>query len=118
MAFRPTLRRNPSSNDCHVCIRMDERKPCLQTGDSALCLLCNRVYCERHKGKEDDVCEINHVKYYTKHQGLSGVFPSMERRGEQLQEKGDKVDKEEVSKTENGDEERGDPYYEKPNVDV
>ena len=66
---------------------MAERKQYhVQEGGSALCLLCNKLYCERHKGGEDDVCEINHATYYMKRPDRSGIFPSMEKRKGQIQE--------------------------------
>ena len=70
---------------------MAARKLVRQTGDSAVCLLCDRPYCQLHKAKEEDgVCEINHQTYYAKHPGESGIFPSLERRREQLGEDGER----------------------------
>ena len=67
---------------------MDERKPTTQKGDSALCLLCNRLYCELHKGTEEDVCEINHATYNRNHQLLRGtIFPNLLATREKLGEK-------------------------------
>lgn len=94
MAFRPTLHHDPSSEpDCYVCRRMNSRKPTIQVGGSATCLLCNKVFCERHKGKEEGVCETNHVSYYRNHPLRWGtISPSLEARKDTLGERGSLVD--------------------------
>ncbi|PYH55236.1 uncharacterized protein BO96DRAFT_79749 [Aspergillus niger CBS 101883] len=57
-----------SSGSCHIHDRMRLRKPHLQdTLPIQLCVLCNRSFCAAHKGKEDNVCEINHETYYRNH---------------------------------------------------
>ena len=44
------------------------RKPYLKdTLPTKLCLLCDRPFCVDHKGKQEGVCEINHVAYYRNH---------------------------------------------------
>ena len=68
---------------------MNERRPTTHKGDCARCLLCNRLYCERHKGKELDVCEIDHFTYWSKSRhhrehGPNKVFASMEERRKTL----------------------------------
>ncbi|KAL8917614.1 MAG: hypothetical protein Q9208_007842 [Pyrenodesmia sp. 3 TL-2023] len=78
--FRPTITRQPSIIDCHVCERMAKSKVHHQVGDCAVCLLCDRPYCERHKGEEVDVCEINHSTYYRRHYKPGRIFPSMDAR--------------------------------------
>jgi hypothetical protein len=87
--FRPTFPRSYSDPDCHICERMAETKSITQEGDAALCLLCDRLYCEKYKGKEEGVCEINHLTYYRKHYGPRRIFRSLEHRREVLgEEKG------------------------------
>ncbi|KAJ5279339.1 hypothetical protein N7478_004711 [Penicillium angulare] len=50
---------------CHVHNGMREAKPYLEDNlPNQLCLLCTRAFCVDHKGKEDGVCEINHVTCY------------------------------------------------------
>lgn len=82
MPFRPTLHRNYFSEpNCHVCSSMSKRKYHVQKGDAALCLLCDRPYCEAHKGEEEDVCEVNHFTYYRKHPAFHGrIFSSLAAR--------------------------------------
>ena len=87
--FRPTISRAWSEPDCHVCKRMAETKRHSQEGGCAVCLLCNRPFCERHKGEEVDVCEINHFTYFRNHQhllysGTRNIFPTMKSRWEAL----------------------------------
>ncbi|PVH70652.1 hypothetical protein DL98DRAFT_521501 [Cadophora sp. DSE1049] len=44
------------------------KKPHLKDNPpTQLCLLCDRAFCVDHKGKEEDVCEINHETYYRNH---------------------------------------------------
>lgn len=44
------------------------RKPHLKDNlPTQLYLLCDRAFCVDHKGKEEDVCEINHEIYYCNH---------------------------------------------------
>ena len=47
------------------------------------CVLCSRDFCKAHNSKDESVCEINHQTYYTKHQQIAGIFPSLEARNEQ-----------------------------------
>lgn len=82
--FRPTITRQPSIIDCHICTSMAETKVHDQVGDCAVCLLCDRPYCERHKGEEMDVCEINHNTYYRRHYKPGRIFPSMDNRRKAL----------------------------------
>jgi len=63
---------------------MAEIKSNTQVGGVALCLLCDRLYCERHKGKEDGVCEINHMTYYRAHYSPKRFFRTLEHRREVL----------------------------------
>ncbi|KAL3473604.1 hypothetical protein BJX99DRAFT_233193 [Aspergillus californicus] len=52
---------------------MRERKPYLRDKlPTQLCVLCNRSFCVDHKGKEDGVCEINHLSYYRNHPAAQG----------------------------------------------
>jgi hypothetical protein len=47
------------------------RNPHLQDKfPTKICHLCGRPFCDDHKGKEDDVCEINHETYYRNHPEL------------------------------------------------
>ena len=42
------------------------------------CLLCDRNFCEKHKGKEEGVCEIYHETYYRKHHPQTpAIFPNL-----------------------------------------
>ncbi|KAL7808737.1 hypothetical protein V8C44DRAFT_335230 [Trichoderma aethiopicum] len=53
---------------CHVHKSMRVRKPHLQDKPPVmLCLLCDRPFCDEHKGKQYGVCEVNHVTYYRNH---------------------------------------------------
>jgi len=71
--------------DCYVCIQMIEHKPqWAQDGPSKLCLLCDNLFCAKHKGKDEGVCEINHETYYRRldHRELHApveVFPTLEK---------------------------------------
>lgn len=57
-----------STRTCHVHDKMRLRKPHLKESlPIKLCLLCDRAFCVDHKGKEEGVCEINHVTYYRNH---------------------------------------------------
>lgn len=82
---------DPSIN-CYVCSRMRQRKPeWKQAGLSRICLLCNNPFCDKHKGKDDGVCEINHVTYCGKqeHKDLHApvkIFKSLDARREALGE--------------------------------
>ncbi|KAL2068380.1 hypothetical protein VTL71DRAFT_16478 [Oculimacula yallundae] len=58
---------------CHVCEKMAERKIWKQKGPASECYLCARFYCAAHKGKETNVCEINHRTYYYNHPRLQTV---------------------------------------------
>ena len=72
--------------DCHICVRMNRRKPAWkQITPSKMCILCVREYCSMHAapGNEvrgHDVCEINHETYYRKHRHrwIEGVFATLE----------------------------------------
>ena len=72
---------------CFICDRMRTRNPA-RHGDLAtkgsvmICLLCNRQFCESHKGKADTVCEINHLTYFRKHPTLDAVYPTLAARHE------------------------------------
>ncbi len=46
----------------------------------------DRLYCEKHKGKEEGVCEVNYLTYYRKHCGPRRIFRSREHRREVLGE--------------------------------
>ena len=66
----------------------------MQLGGSATCLLCNKKFCERHKGKEEGVCETNHVSYYRNHPLRWGtIFSSLEARENEMEKSGSLVSK-------------------------
>ncbi|KAF7946856.1 uncharacterized protein EAE97_004105 [Botrytis byssoidea] len=48
------------------------------------CLLCNRIFCARHKAVENNtVCQIDHRSYYRTHQEFHDtgtIFRNMEHR--------------------------------------
>ena len=57
----------------------------MQPGDAPQkCLLCNRNFCEKHKGTDEGVCEVNHGTYYQRHHRLPNVYPTLEARAEAL----------------------------------
>ena len=79
-----------SKMNCYVCVQAVQRKPELkQEGPSKTCLLCNNPYCQKHKGKDEGVCEIGHVNYYenpenrARHSPVE-IFPSLEARKEKM----------------------------------
>ena len=67
---------------CFICDRMQTRNPTkhgeLATkGSISTCLLCNRKFCESHKGGSDGTCEINHATYYKNHPNLDDIYPTL-----------------------------------------
>ena len=42
-----------------------------------MCLLCARPHCEIHKGKEESICEINHVTYFNSHRDFKDIYPGI-----------------------------------------
>jgi hypothetical protein len=72
--------------ECFVCERMRERKPVKSEGILQTCLLCDRDFCEMHKGAELQVCEINHISYYRNHPQLHhGIYPDLAARNSAVQ---------------------------------
>jgi hypothetical protein len=72
--------------ECFVCERMRERKPVKSEGILQTCLLCDRDFCEMHKGTELQVCEINHISYYRNHPQLhDGIYPDLAARNSAVQ---------------------------------
>ncbi|KAK6598087.1 hypothetical protein H4I96_09039 [Botrytis cinerea] len=71
---------------CHICKQMKERKNFILSRPHIVehCLLCNRLFCVRHKGEETGgVCQINHWTYYRNHSELGRdgtIFRNMEHR--------------------------------------
>jgi hypothetical protein len=60
---------------------MRERKPVKSQGILQTCLLCDRDFCEIHKGTELQVCEKNHISYYRNHSQLhDGIYPDLAAR--------------------------------------
>lgn len=59
---------------------MAETIPHEQIGGSALCSLCDRWYCERHKSDEVNVCKINNATYYRRHHNPGRIFPDLAAR--------------------------------------
>ncbi|XPS75419.1 hypothetical protein M3J09_007506 [Ascochyta lentis] len=78
---------------CFICNQMRTRNP-TRHGDDAtigsitICLLCNRQFCESHKGNPDAVCEINHETYFRKHPTLYDIYPSLAARYEAVASRG------------------------------
>jgi hypothetical protein len=65
------------------------RKPHLKDSlPTKICLLCERAFCVDHKGKEEDVCEINHETYYRNHPAaqeyLYRKYEDWQRDGEDM----------------------------------
>ncbi|KAF2710261.1 hypothetical protein K504DRAFT_490431 [Pleomassaria siparia CBS 279.74] len=85
---------------CHVCESMSENMKRPNGGGYVLtCCLCNREYCQTHKGNHepDDVCEINHKTYYRNHVArIKGIFPTLESKEEAME-----LDREKNSKVQN-----------------
>lgn len=76
--------------ECFVCERMRIGRP-EKHGDrpaapTQLCLLCDRNYCNDHKGNEDGVCEINHTTYYRNHPQFNDIYPDMAARNKAKKE--------------------------------
>jgi hypothetical protein len=72
---------------CFICDRMRSGNPkkhrSLQTtGSTQACLLCNRDFCDVHKGSLDGVCEINHETYHANHPNLPNIYPTLDARPE------------------------------------
>jgi|ERR1700722_8631170 hypothetical protein len=69
-----TERTMPQS--CFLC-----KEQSLETsGDLHQCLLCNRAYCDAHKGRFQGTCETNHQTYAHDHPDQPNVFPSLGER--------------------------------------
>jgi len=66
---------------CFVCQRMAKKRLDIKGGVATTrCLLCNRTYCDVHKGEAEGVCEINHYTYFKNHFGFQDVYESLEAR--------------------------------------
>jgi hypothetical protein len=64
------------SQPCFLC-----KDPARETSDDTQqCLLCNRAYCDSHKGRFQGTCEINHSTYAHDHPNEPNVFPSLGER--------------------------------------
>jgi hypothetical protein len=55
----------------------DKRGSRRTKGAVTTCLLCNRDFCETHKGGEDGICEINHGTYCRGHPNLNNIYPTL-----------------------------------------
>ncbi|WQF84031.1 hypothetical protein CDEST_09045 [Colletotrichum destructivum] len=71
--------------DCFVCERMRVGNPGKHGSRAAAstqrCLLCNRDFCNEHRGNEESVCEINHQTYFRQHPDLHGkIYATMQAR--------------------------------------
>lgn len=65
---------------------MRERKSGESEGILQTCLLCDRGFCEMHKGVDLQVCEINHISYYQNHPQLHhGIYPYLAARDSAVQ---------------------------------
>jgi hypothetical protein len=82
-----------------MCIRMEERYPDRsQTGPSWWCVLCARPYCKTHSGKEQNVCEINHITYYKNHYGREHIYQSLKEREKALEKENKRLERKEQQK--------------------
>ena len=64
---------------CQFCFLCKEQS--LKTsGDLHQCPLCNRAYCDAHKGQFQGTCETNYQTYAHDHPDQSNVFPSLGER--------------------------------------
>lgn len=85
-----TARTRKNTMDCYICRQMSVRKPQhKQDGPSKICLLCNNRFCEKHKGGDEGVCEMNHDTYCSKteHQELHApvkIYTTLAERRERL----------------------------------
>lgn len=61
---------------CHLCVLNHEKNSRYrQTGRSSLCVLCDRPYCESHRGTENKVCNIDHRRCYNENCAVEHVYP-------------------------------------------
>jgi hypothetical protein len=82
-----------------VCIRMEGRCPGRpQTGPSWWCILCARPYCKTQSGKEQNVCEINHITYYKNHYGREYTYRNLEEREKALEKENKRLEQREQHK--------------------
>lgn len=44
------------------------------------CILCDKDYCDMHKGSSHRVCEINHATYWRNHPEKQDTYPDVEAR--------------------------------------
>ncbi|KAF5874843.1 uncharacterized protein Bfra_003292 [Botrytis fragariae] len=73
---------------CHICRQISRRSArgfvLLNPGKLEHCLLCNRLFCAKHKAVENNtICKIRHDSYYDNHWQLHGtgtIFRSMTHR--------------------------------------
>ncbi|KAG6989901.1 hypothetical protein G7Y79_00061g092880 [Physcia stellaris] len=65
-------------------------------------------FCERHKGKEEGVCETNHVSYYRNHPlRWATIFSSLEARENEMEKRGSLVSKKQVERENEEKDRRG-----------
>jgi hypothetical protein len=64
------------SQSCFLCKEQSQEA----SGDLHQCLLCNRTYCDAHKGRFQGTCETNHQTYAHDHPDQPNVFPSLGER--------------------------------------
>ncbi|KAB5511551.1 hypothetical protein GE09DRAFT_686782 [Coniochaeta sp. 2T2.1] len=69
---------------CSIAQRPDKHGALEITSSTQECLLCTRDFCEKHKGTDENVCEINHTTYYQRHRQLPNVYPTLKARAETL----------------------------------
>ncbi|KAE9374797.1 hypothetical protein N431DRAFT_533686 [Stipitochalara longipes BDJ] len=72
--------------ECHVCTRMQARTRWSQGSPSWWCVLCARPCCKEHSGKEQNVCEINHLTYFRSHPQYEHVYRYLKQKENDLEE--------------------------------
>jgi hypothetical protein len=61
---------------CFLCKEQSQET----SGGVHQCLLCNRAFCDAHKGRFQGTCEANHQTYAHDHPDQPNVFPSLGER--------------------------------------
>lgn len=68
---------------CHICVSMRKANPKKHGSinldvDTVTCALCARDFCNAHKGRSGNTCEINHITYRARHPGIEGIYARIE----------------------------------------
>jgi len=84
LSFIISMPANQHPTTCFVCAYIAKREHSALVPPSEalqLCLLCNRNYCNEHRGEDEGVCENNNKTYWTRHHMDSpDIYPSLAAR--------------------------------------